>query len=657
MGSGITEIISLFAGHFSLHTESARARLNYDEFVARRHSEDFDPTGDHGTPRLPALDDFDTTGRKVDVTSEAPRTLSYDFVKGDTALPSLEPSPAITFAPPDPSTFHGGGSAPAGGGFALAAVNIEGPAIAVSYEDGGDQKILHASQHNLLVDDDRVAPEGSPVDTLQMKNIDETLAELNEQANAELPPEAAIENYDAPALVASASARDAEWKESGETIKGDVLTGTYVNGELQIDSTTLPVFPRTIDEETSPQDRQYPTDDPAQIATLGSNLAQNSAMIVDVNHTIGTLVVVGDYFRLEVIVQVNLYVDDDHIDYAGAGSFDVEGAENQSYNVASFVETDPGIPSFAGSTIFGGLDWHVDVFDGDLYDIHSIEQSNWISDNDITVQASYESNYQLLVGANEQGNFASFVAVGGDYDLVIVLGDYHEINFIYQKNVLLDPDTLKVLGSPSDAEGDASPTTISSGGNWLQNDASIEQFGTSSVHDITPQWQDIIDQLNAESGELEVSYGIGIPNFGGETLNILVVTGSVYDINVIAQQNVISYADVGIQALGDGAAGASPIIQTLSSGENALGNVASIVHTGPVADYYVGGDVYEDEMLIQCDIVVAENDAITQNDPQALANELIVFTTSSEDSSAPEETLSSPTSDSGHHDLLGNVLT
>lgn len=661
MATGITEIISLFAGYLDMHLESARSRLNYEGFGARRHSEDFDPRGGHATSQVPPLDNFDTEGRKVEVTSEAPRDIVYGFVKGEADLPALEGSPS-PISNAEPPNIHGGGGAPASGGFTLVAGNvagnIEAPHISIAYEGGGDQKVLQASQQNLLIDNDRLAPEGSPIDQLQTHNIEETLTELAEQASSELPPELMLESYDSPSLVSFASERDTEWKASGETIKGDILSGIYVNGELLMDATALPVFPRSFEEEESPQELKSPTYDPAQIATLGSNYAQNTAIIVDINHAVGTLVVVGDYFRLEAIVQVNLYLDNDRIDYAGAGAFDVAGGENQSFNVASFIETDPDVPSFAGSTIFAGLDWQVDVFEGDLYDIQTIQQSNWIHDNDITLQTTYESNYQLLAGFNEQGNYASFVSVGGDYDLVIVLGDYHEINFIYQKNVLLDPDTLKVLGSePLNAEGGASAASLTAGANWLQNDASIEQFGTSAAHELTPQWQEIIEQFNNETGELDVTHAFGIPNFGAEALNILVITGSVYDINVIAQENVVADADVGIQTLADASSSDPTVIQDLSTGENALGNVASIVHTGPAADYYIGGDMYEDEMLIQCDIVVGDNDAITQNDPDALATELIVFTFPTEDAGAAEEALLPPTNDSVHHDLLGNVLT
>lgn len=247
--------------------------------------------------------------------------------------------------------------------------------------------------------------------------------------------------------------------------------------------------------------------------TAGSNLAANVAGIFDINHGIGTLVVVGDYFRTDAIIQLNLYVDDDDITYAGDGVFQIEGDGNEAFNIATFLDTDAGVPSFAGSDIFPGIDWYVDVLDGDLFDVSVVSQANWLYDNDVSVQDNYLTNYQLLMGANEQGNFTEIITIGENYDLVIVLGDYHELNLIYQKNILLDPDTLKVLGY-DDAFGDGDGLTdpsITTGANWLQNEALIEQWGTQSYQELTPAWEALIAQLNAGDTELDPSVGVGHP--------------------------------------------------------------------------------------------------------------------------------------------------
>jgi hypothetical protein len=270
-------------------------------------------------------------------------------------------------------------------------------------------------------------------------------------------------------------------------------------------------------------------------------------------------------------------------------------------------------------------------------------------DNDVALQTQAEANYQLLAGANEQGNFATYLTIIGDYDLVIVLGDYHELNFIWQKNVLFDPDTVMALGS----EGDGSQS-ITTGTNWLHNEAMIEQFGTDAFHPMGANWLELAGLLTGQEATLDLALGLGIPNFGDSTFDVLVVTGSMYDLNLIAQENVVGDADVIAQMLPEGA-DADQVIRT---GDNALGNFAAIVRTGPAADAYIGGDFYEDEMLIQSELVVADSDAITLNDPDELASELVVFATAAEsEADCPDPAFVSTTASAGHHDLLGGALT
>ena len=56
MATGVTEIIRLFAGHFHLSDEVARMRQSYDEFMAQREREDFDPGADRNAePASPVL--------------------------------------------------------------------------------------------------------------------------------------------------------------------------------------------------------------------------------------------------------------------------------------------------------------------------------------------------------------------------------------------------------------------------------------------------------------------------------------------------------------------------------------------------------------------------------------------------------------------------
>ena len=659
MGAGVEEIVRLFAGHLHLSTETARVRLDYDKFVTAKAYQDPDPHKDTGNYKKPDdLDDYSPTAHRVDPSSVAPNLIFYDLTRAD-------PFHSTTYGPdlsglPDgiPADFPNLG-APLLPAAPVLSIQPEG-LINVTYDKGGAEYLVQVTQLNMMWDNDITVPDGwsvSALQTLQIDDIGAALEELYHEAEEVLPPEFADLLYDTASLITFAGDYDADWEATGLTTRSDVEPGLYINGVLQPEGTELPEFPAGADEEEEASEDQYPTD-LAQLITAGSNVAANVATIADVNHPLGTLVVAGDFFRTDAIVQTYSYVDNDNIEYAGGGVFQIDGSGNEAFNIATFIDTDPGVPSFAGSNIFPGVDWHVDVLDGDFFDVNVVSQSNWMYDNDISVQDTYLSHYQLLAGTNEQGNFANVITIGDNYDLVIVLGDYHEINFIHQKNVLFDPDSLKVLGYGSVLEeGDYAGPTITSGGNWLHNEAIIEQWGTDSFNALTPAWEALIAQLNNGDTELDFTAGIGIPNFGDPAFNILLITGDMYDINAIKQENVVADADVLIQTVGGGIAGEDPAMQEASTGGNALGNFAAIAHTGPAADYYIGGQVYEDEMLIQTELIAADDDTVKESDPEALANELVAFTSPSDDNKDDDDMAYGPAHDSGHSDVLGNVLT
>ncbi|BAQ18475.1 hypothetical protein [Methyloceanibacter caenitepidi] len=664
MGTGATEIIRLFAGHFHLSNETGRLRESYDEFMAHRARGDFDPGTHDAIYKSPDLDEFHTYSRFVDPQSEPPGLVGYGPLSADPLQSEprrLDINPIIDNALPDELAAPGAPLLIAAPTLLQYEIEYGELAINVTYDTGGDQHLIQVQQLNVMWDNDIAIPEGwsaEALQTLQFPDIPDTLQDLHDQAVAAAPPELSDVSFNTGSLISFAGEYDAEWKASGETTRNDVEPGVYVNGELQPEDAELPVFPVGLGDDGEAESA-YPTDVPGQIVTAGSNLAANVAGIFDINHGIGTLVVVGDYFRTDAIVQLNLYVDDDDITYAGDGVFQIEGDGNEAFNIATFLDTDAGVPSFAGSDIFPGIDWYVDVLDGDLYDVSVVSQANWLYDNDVSVQDNYLTNYQLLMGANEQGNFTEILTIGDNYDLVIVLGDYHELNLIYQKNILLDPDTLKVLGYDDafgDGDGLADPS-ITAGANWLQNEALIEQWGTQSFQELTPAWEALIAQLNAGDTELDLSAGVGIPNFGDPAFNILLITGDVYDINAIEQENVVADADVALQLLPPAAAHEDPAMQVASTGENALGNFATIVHTGPAADYYIGGELYEDEMLIQTELIASNDDTVTGSDPDVLANELVAFTLPPEEDGHDEDAVAVPVHDSAHSDVLGNVLT
>ena len=655
MSSGtVTEILYHFAGYLHIYNETARARVEYEDFSSKNSKHEFDPTpGGHAGKhhKLDELDSHPVPYITWDPIESPLRDLLGDRLKLDRPDPLDNPydlfQSLIQKLPKFPIQIT------------LSATEAK---ITVTYQGGGDQLMSLVQQFNLLADNDTYGiPEGMVVDTLSSRGINDAIAEMNETANEEMPDDLAITNFANDALVKFVTERDAASKEAGETVKGQVDAGTYVNGELQPEDAELPKPPESEPEEpVSELDSEVTVNGhpgAAQMIESGSNEAVNIAVIADINHLTGTMVIVGDHYTTDAIVQVTVLMDEDAVSHAGLGGFTIETHGNEMYNVATFLESDFGIPSFADSDVFAGLQWNVDVFEGDLYDVHSVTQSNLLKDNDITYLGATDSSFQVFAGANGQFNVATLEALGANYDLIIVNGNYHHTNLIYQKILLLDPDLVKVLGNGAEPGDDDAPTSsISTGDNFLINEALIENFGTNAVNDLTAELQDLIDSLNAQEGVLDITSGVGLPNFGDESFDVLVISGSYYDINVINQEIVAADADTLMQFLPAEGEGDEYIPQTTDAGGNVLSNLAAIVTTGAAADYYVGGDQYDDEILIQAEILVSDDDKIVHEDPDALATELVVFTSPDSDDDDIPETFH-PVNDYATSDLLGGTLT
>jgi hypothetical protein len=100
-------------------------------------------------------------------------------------------------------------------------------------------------------------------------------------------------------------------------------------------------------------------------------------------------------------------------------------------------------------------------------------------------------------------------------------------------------------------------------------------------------------------------------------LRVLFVEGNYFDVNAISQTNEIYDADAALQ-FGVGQ-------MSLATGGNVAASVAQIVDfrgQGNVA--MVGGEHYDDEMMIQTNIL-AEDQDVRVVDAQTLASEVIAF--------------------------------
>jgi hypothetical protein len=151
-------------------------------------------------------------------------------------------------------------------------------------------------------------------------------------------------------------------------------------------------------------------------------------------------------------------------------------------------------------------------------------------------------------------------------------------------------------------------------------------------------------------------YGWFVPGNGSSTLNALYVTGDYYDINAIWQSNIILDADTAIQYMNSvpppQIAGDGSLQQSVSTGGNKAFNEAIIVDVGSTS-VFVGGDVYQDTILIQGNLVGENNDKITNADTSALVPEIVAFM----GEECPQEEVTDIRAPVVPDDTIGSILT
>jgi hypothetical protein len=627
----VTEQISYFMGYIHLVDDTARAREIYDGEYALLRPDEFAPErpGSSLAHDIVELDGAPTRAALFDSVSD---TLP-EIARLDAATFGQPITSAVPFTLPDILTPKGAA------GIAGDIVAAKAPVIRLLPPGDFEIKITYGSagsiqarveQFNWLVDNDQVGPiSHAQIAQLHPVNVPQAMDSMFDAVKAKLgvttaPPESG----DTQAFVDAIKAHHDSIKAgTGPAIGSDAEEGAlipveanvvYVDGVAQPagtphDAPELPIPPEL--------DRVTNNDKAGLSVEAGTNVSFNAAAILDTNEANKAMIVLGDVFRTNAIIQANVYQDNDHVEVAGAETVrDLVTGENLATNIAEFIVNDPAFAILG--QLFLSLRYHVDMVEGDLFDVSVLTQRNFLRDNDVTVQSHFESYYELRTGENHQFNLASLMT-SGDYDLIIIGGNYHAANWIFQTNVLLDDDFLQIAsGRP-----DAASQTINSGGNTLQNDATIETIGGQGFQPLTDDVLQLVQGL--EGGYLDPMIGFQIPGGLDGEVNVLFITGDYYDLNVISQVNVIADVDAAMQILGVGNHEEADATQTSLTGGNTLLNLATIVDMGTITDYqFAGGDVYDDAILIQTNIISGEDetDLVEIRDTDTLVSEVIAFT-------------------------------
>jgi hypothetical protein len=576
---------------------------------ATRVAIDYDPDAEHQTadhdlsptPVAPAQGpDFDSADafgspRPQEVGAD-PWNLVTPYPAGvpHAPLPALQPGHV---SPPPP--LHPVGGQPGIGGGGDSVFKIE-----VDYGSGPDQQDFRVVQANVLVDDDVFGADNAK----EFHHVPD-IQQLEVTAWSHMPSEFTQTDIRSPESIISTlnelghsphSAADSSLQE-GLVVDGKTTAASTYDG---------PTDPTTIIPTV-------PTDSHANMAVIetGGNIAGNFGGMANEHGVLGTLVVLGDSYKSNAIVQTNVLVD--HSIVAGTSdSATIQANGSTANNVAEFVHTLDQVNPYALG-LFSGLQWHVDMLQGNYYDINLAVQYNNLSDKDF-VQETATDHYKMLeTGGNGQANALTEINVDtSHYDLVVVTGNYYSANWILQTNVLLNSDYVHVNAG----EGGAGQETVSTGANWLLNDATLVDY-SGPGHTLTPEMQAIAGALSSGQNSLDVDAGFAVPGNGSPVLNVLFINGDYYDLNVLHQTNVVNDSDTVLQTLANGESG------YVGTGGNTLSNTAYLANVGPLGGEYVGGQQYSQSVLVQTNIISQSADlppgqtGIVTNDPTKLAPE------------------------------------
>ncbi|NJO53503.1 MAG: hypothetical protein HC829_00490 [Bacteroidales bacterium] len=604
----VTELIWHFVGHLRLDEDHARGRIQYEDAEAGRVLEDGIGRVKETTPRHEELADSESTPVAFASFPGVTPMPQADFpIAANYAAPvSVAPVEDIQFKVPPRLA-----PAPAPG-------SIGGHGYPESIGPEYRQTLFDARQTNQLNDCDVVSSDLTWAGELPVAKQTHSLDELLASAQAEIPADfAALSGGSSQAAIAFARGLGSEGSDGQFAHSTPIEPGNYHNGERLADDETLPTEFSAIVPEM-PEPTNGPTGDlgiTTQAAELGANGVYNAALIADANGACGTLVVLGDKFTLNAIVQVNVYSDDDHINAAGIVSGEVSGGGNQANNVAEVSFTETAIMPGAKT----GTPFRVDIVEGDFYDVRALFQSNDARDDDAVTLTS-SGHYSLVqTGGNQMVNLADLrdFDFTNYYDVIVIGGCYYDLNMIIQLNVLLDNDAISLSGS-DDGSG-----TVNSGGNSLLNSAQLAMYGAGNVQPLADGMGDFVGTLTSDDPS-GASSEWGFSDGGDGYIDVLYVTGDYFDINLLWQMNVVS--DVDAAALeADGSPSETAATQVVSTGANELQNEAIIVDVGAMSGEYIGGDVYEGSILIQANLVESDDDTVI-GDTDTLVPEVIAFT-------------------------------
>ena len=527
-----------------------------------------------------------------------------------------------------------------------------GESVPVTYHGGGDQNLIYVPQVNWLINNNNVdGPSG-----VVAQNDDHAAKVLSwmlhEAADASFDSALQPAGVDTTSLQNWVNARDSQAPQIYGHDAPSAQQGTTVNGVFEGDAGANVHQPTNdvINNAVAALNQGFAGPPPAPIGdgavesahtvSVGSNIMLNDAVLTNLDGLSNSLVVLGSYYQTSAIVQTNVFNEQDHVHVDASAGASISIAPNTIQNIADFDNAAPTLTSASGTTA-SGLNWTVDVLNGSLLDVHSLVQTNYLSNNDVVYQTTSTGISQIVTGGNDLVN-SSFATLAANYDLIIVEGSYHQDALIYQTNVVLDSNFITLSGG-------GGAQSVIGGQNTVVNDGSITDVGSQTFQPMTAWSEGMVQELTGNQPSVEASLiASAFPGLSG-TAHVLIVTGDYYDINYISQTNVLSDANV-VSMAGSGK-------QTIVTGHDQVLNAASIIDGVSVNSPYLQGNYYNDMILIQSNII-SDGERITGSNPNQLAPELVAFTSPTETSPQGPSTgsTSAELHHHYHHDIISGIL-
>ncbi|WP_234967381.1 type I secretion protein ATPase [Octadecabacter temperatus] len=355
-------------------------------------------------------------------------------------------------------------------------------------------------------------------------------------------------------------------------------------------------------------------DDGHEVVT-GANLLVNEVIINSSWLDAPVFSVMGDVVNLNIISQVNVLVDHDY------GTFG-ELIASTAMNAATLTATVTTPVPEEGEEVAGEAEdlalpsnWAVTRIDGDLIAINQINQYSFVTDDDSAELIFGSTNTYIGMGDNTVINLTDLAELGYGYDLIMIGGSMISVNWISQTNVLMDNDTVTVSGDI--------PVGISGSDNLLFNSATINSVGVDSYSEMQDNFASA--SANFANGGVDIDENVAHDSVfeGTEILRVLYIEGDLTTVNWIEQTNVLGDSDQVHLAL-ENLETTTGATASVTTGSNATINAATINEFGVDSQVAVNGDVYDDALLYQANLIDTDADPLGVAMP-ALANEAVAF--------------------------------